>query len=48
MWKVMISSFLKRNDQLIDIAKTQDRKVDHLLQIVDGGMSREYSLRPKI
>jgi hypothetical protein len=47
MWKVMISFFSKEM-KLIDIAKTQDRKVDQLLQIVDGGMSREYSLRPKI
>nr|XP_034592864.1 DNA ligase 6 isoform X3 [Setaria viridis]TKW16100.1 hypothetical protein SEVIR_5G277300v2 [Setaria viridis] len=35
---------VESDDQLTDIAKTQDQSVDQLLQIVDGGMSREYAV----
>jgi len=35
---------VESDDQLTDIVKTQDQSVDQLLQIVDGGMSREYAV----
>ena len=35
---------MESDDQLTDIVKTQDQSVDQLLQIVDGGMSREYAV----
>nr|CAB3477970.1 unnamed protein product [Digitaria exilis] len=35
---------LESDYQLTDIAKTQDQSVDQLLQIVDGGISREYAV----
>ncbi|CAO2178735.1 unnamed protein product [Urochloa humidicola] len=35
---------VESDDQLTGIAKTQDQSVDQLLQIVDGGVSREYAV----
>ncbi|CAL4962037.1 unnamed protein product [Urochloa decumbens] len=35
---------VESDDQLTDIVKAQDQSVDQLLQIVDGGVSREYAV----